>query len=687
MEGRSRDREIGRQTQYYDSTRFDDSDRYGVRNRVGLRTMSHSYYFDGRGDNLKDTGSTRGESSSLDQLQWQNLSRPELASPNPYTTRAEMGHGKNDFWELGSGRTRLYGYSNGLSMAPLGKLELGIQKNDGFINFDNSSYGQGQRYTLFEDEGIRGVYDNGGSIPLSGLKKSKEMIIGDDLQSSGRYVKEGSLRYYNDSELIKLGEISDYKRFDMLKDGNGEVGTSVPNVGESIGPHSCLRPSIMHNFDVANNPFDQSSRQGTIFSNDDGEGGFFRRDDRVDEVLGSKRRVVNYYEGLNLKRLAMSERDSVLHQRIEMDDQHERMLRRKDDQKRSLYRWNSDCNGSYRCHGYGGFSNRTRGRKLKLTRRDVKKRLGPIQNAPISISVCGRLEPNKNKFLRRKTDDNNCSSDKGNTSKTVLSEDSDEFNRLVGKAFFKFIKNLHEHPAQRRKYLEQEGEFALKCGVCGSFKEFLGPLELAKHTFMSCRKELRAEHLGFHKALCVLLGWNSATAPNTPWVRQILPHAEAMALKEDFIIWPPVVIIQNISIANRNLAERVIVSIQKFEAILRGMGFNGEKTKVFRGMAANESILVVTFNGTLSGLQEAERLHKHYAENKHGRLELQQNNSTGHINTHQDIRKLAVSDKLESVLYGYLGIVEDLDKLDFNIKSHCVVRSKKEIQDFSDATL
>uniref|UniRef100_A0A803Q0Q1 XS domain-containing protein n=1 Tax=Cannabis sativa TaxID=3483 RepID=A0A803Q0Q1_CANSA len=396
-----------------------------------------------------------------------------------------------------------------------------------------------------------------------------------------------------------------------------------------------------------------------------------KMDDQDEEVLGLKRRLVDY-EGSNYG-----------------GDSEISWLGREKDVVGSLNRLVAMPESDDRCHGYGGFDNKARG--------DVKKRLGPIQKDPISVSFRGRLEPSNKVFLKRKkkdslrkTTDNNINGSLDKVvkpSKTVVSEDSDEFHRLVEKAFFKFIKNLHEHPAQRRKYLDQEGESTLKCCVCGSSKEFLCPLELVKHALTSHKRELRAEHLGFHKALCVLLGWNSATAPNTPWVLQILPRAEATALREDLIIWPPVVIIQNISIANRNLDERVIVSIQMYEAILRDMGFNGEKTKVFRGKAANQSILVAIFNATLSGLQEAERLHKHYAENKHGRLELQQTNSTDHNNTHRDTRELTESEKLESVLYGYLGIVEDLDKLDFNIKSHCVVRSKKEIQAISDATL
>jgi hypothetical protein len=41
----------------------------------------------------------------------------------------------------------------------------------------------------------------------------------------------------------------------------------------------------------------------------------------------------------------------------------------------------------------------------------------------------------------------------------------------------------------------------------------------------------------------------------------------------------------------------------------------------------------------------------------------------------------------EPLLYGYMGIAEDLDKVDYDTKRRCLIRSKKEIQDFENAPL
>lgn len=101
-----------------------------------------------------------------------------------------------------------------------------------------------------------------------------------------------------------------------------------------------------------------------------------------------------------------------------------------------------------------------------------------------------------------------------------------------------------------------------------------------------------------------------------------------------------------------------------------------------RGKPGNQSVLVVKFAATLSGLQEAERLGNLYAETKHGRAEFEQ--------VSYDSSKSSVScstqvPSSDDILYGYLGIVEDLDKLDFESKRRSKLKSKKEIQNIAVA--
>ncbi|KAL5717112.1 hypothetical protein ACHQM5_010183 [Ranunculus cassubicifolius] len=118
------------------------------------------------------------------------------------------------------------------------------------------------------------------------------------------------------------------------------------------------------------------------------------------------------------------------------------------------------------------------------------------------------------------------------------------------------------------------------------------------------------------------------------------------------------------------------------EAILKDIGLSAGTSKVCRGKPANQSIMVVKFMPTFSGLQAAERLHKYYADKKHGRdeydnLQLQSNSTS-----------VSVEDnKPENVLYGYLGLSEDMDKLEFETKKWCSIKSKKDIHAIADAPL
>ncbi|PPR90519.1 hypothetical protein GOBAR_AA30159 [Gossypium barbadense] len=201
---------------------------------------------------------------------------------------------------------------------------------------------------------------------------------------------------------------------------------------------------------------------------------------------------------------------------------------------------------------------------------------------------------------------------------------------------------------------------------------------LVTHAFMSHKVGLRAEHLGLHKAICVLLGWDSIAPPDTiTWVPQVLPEAEALAQKEDLVLWPPIVVIHNISMANNNPQEQKVVPIEGVQAFLRDKGFVGGKITVCLGRPADQSVMVVKFLGTFTGLAMAERLHKYFVENKRGRKEFTSKNKGD-----EEMGKPGEGE--EQLLYGYMGVSEDLDKLDFHNRKWSVVKSKKEILDLAN---
>ncbi|XP_059665974.1 uncharacterized protein LOC132311856 [Cornus florida] len=267
-------------------------------------------------------------------------------------------------------------------------------------------------------------------------------------------------------------------------------------------------------------------------------------------------------------------------------------------------------------------------------------------------------------------------------------EDSEEFNQLVGKAFLSFTKKLNENPAVRKRYKEQGRAGSLYCIVCGRSlsKEFMDTQRLVTHAYMSLKVGLRAQHLGLQKALCVLMGWNSSVAPDViTWAPESISSDEALAQKEDLILWPPAIVIHNISISDNDPKGRKVISIDALGDFLRGKGFGGGKIKVCLGKPANHSILVVKFLGTFSGLQDAERLHNYFAEKRRGRIDLEQiASSKGKSSNGGDEEKQA-SNMEDLVLYGYMGIAEDLDKVDSDTKRKCLIKSKKEIQDLANA--
>ncbi|KAM1175705.1 hypothetical protein EV1_027840 [Malus domestica] len=265
------------------------------------------------------------------------------------------------------------------------------------------------------------------------------------------------------------------------------------------------------------------------------------------------------------------------------------------------------------------------------------------------------------------------------------SEDSEEFMQMVNEAFLTFSKKLNMNSAVRRRYKEQGKAGTLFCIVCGRSlsKEFMDTQRLVRHAYMSHRVGLRAQHLGLLKAVCVLLGWSTVVPPDTvTWAPQVLPKAEALAQKEDLILWPPVIVVHNISMSDNNPQSWKVVSMEALEAFLRSNGLIKGRIKICLGKPADQSVLVVKFLGTFTGLGDAERIQKHFAEHQRGRVDFERaTSSNGKI-----VEAAMQGDNAEErFLYGYMGIVEDLDKVDFHTRSWTVIKSKKEIQDLANA--
>ena len=94
---------------------------------------------------------------------------------------------------------------------------------------------------------------------------------------------------------------------------------------------------------------------------------------------------------------------------------------------------------------------------------------------------------------------------------------------------------------------------------------------LLSHAYNTCKEGLKTRHLGFHKALCVLMGWNWLVAPDTSKAHHSIPSEEVNAMRGDLMLWPPVVVIHNSSIVNKAKdTEAKVVSMEEIDGVLAG---------------------------------------------------------------------------------------------------------------------
>ncbi|XP_074294916.1 uncharacterized protein LOC141622798 [Silene latifolia] len=270
---------------------------------------------------------------------------------------------------------------------------------------------------------------------------------------------------------------------------------------------------------------------------------------------------------------------------------------------------------------------------------DFKKKLKSVPN-PVAYPstapdpVVLNSEPNINKQQKRAIKDSGSMNDDDLRSQVVDAdqpvlkvkplndEDPVKFKQNVDEWFFKCMVHLYKNINYQKKFKGQGIGCRLKCVICSSLKEFCATKDVAAHAFSSLKIGYKAQHLGFHRALCVLMGWDTAVAANDRWVCRSLPEPVAWTLREDVIIWPPVVIIQNFQARNCQLNEIGKLSIE-LKNILNDKGFDKE-IKAVHEKPGNPNFMVVEFIGTAPGLKEAERLHNSFAENNYGRAELAQ---------------------------------------------------------------
>ncbi|PKA58277.1 Protein suppresor of gene silencing 3 [Apostasia shenzhenica] len=256
--------------------------------------------------------------------------------------------------------------------------------------------------------------------------------------------------------------------------------------------------------------------------------------------------------------------------------------------------------------------------------------------------------------------------------------------QALNDAFLRLSKTINESPTQRKRYLEDGKHGLLQCVVCGrGSKEFADVHGLIMHAYNSQNAELQIDHLGLHKALCVLMGWDYAKAPDGSKVYQSLPEDDAISNREDLMIWPPVVIIHNTSSGKKKDGRLDGFGNKDMDVKLKELGFGGGKAKSLYGKEGHMGITAVRFEKNEAGLKEAVNLAEFFERNNRGRsgwARVQASRSAGDDDKNPD---LVMVDKQTGekrrIFYGYLATAMDIEKVEFDIRKKVVIKSRRDL--------
>ncbi|MFQ6652816.1 hypothetical protein Gotur_024500 [Gossypium turneri] len=258
------------------------------------------------------------------------------------------------------------------------------------------------------------------------------------------------------------------------------------------------------------------------------------------------------------------------------------------------------------------------------------------------------------------------------------------------KAFLHFVKAVFENTGQKKNYLEDGKQGRLQCLACGksnakfrSSKDFSDMHGLIMHTYYSDNADLRVDHLGLHKALCVLMGWNYSKPPDNSKAYRFLPADEAVSNQEDLIMWPPVVIVHNTITGKGKDGRMEGLGNKAMDSKLRDLGFGSGKCKSMYGREGHLGITVVKFASDQSGLIDAVRLAEYFEKENRGRKAWShlQPLTLGKDDDDKNPNLVKVDERngeKKRIFYGYLGTVADLDKVDFDMRNKVVIESRRE---------
>eukprot|EP00250_Pteridium_aquilinum_P001136 c11343_g1_i1 orf=520-3471(+) len=316
---------------------------------------------------------------------------------------------------------------------------------------------------------------------------------------------------------------------------------------------------------------------------------------------------------------------------------------------------------------------RERSRSPQLSRRypDIDKR----QNGSSVKEQAGRLNVDKVTPSQREIQDRD-----EKQLAPDLPEDSAEFKQQVQRAFLKYAKILNEDSNQRKKYEEQGKAGTLVCLACGRLsKPFVDTHSLVMHALQSKKRGLRADHLGLCKAICSVMGWNQAIDPAGGKLYQNISVEEAKANKEDLILWPPAVVVHNVFVRKITEGQQEGAAESAVKKLLKDAGLSFERIKIAVGRQG--STVIIKYLPILSCLHDAEHLHKHFASSNRCRDDwLRVEPAKQETSAENGLAPEDNRGGKTSMLYGYLALAQDLEKVDLDLQRRCQIKSRKDIE-------
>ncbi|WOH12825.1 hypothetical protein DCAR_0832334 [Daucus carota subsp. sativus] len=251
------------------------------------------------------------------------------------------------------------------------------------------------------------------------------------------------------------------------------------------------------------------------------------------------------------------------------------------------------------------------------------------------------------------------------------------------KAFLHFVKLINEDSGLRKRCLADGKQGRIGCMACRrSTKDFPDMHGLIMHTYNPDNAELLVDHLGLHKALCILMGWNHQIPPDNSKQYHLLSADEAAANQDDLIMWPPHVIIQNTMTGKGRDGRVEGLGNRAMDTKLRDLGFTSGKAKSLYGKQGHLGVTLVKFAGDQSGLKEATRLGEFFEKDNHGRRSWAGMENLVSSKSAENNPNLVKVDKntgeKEKILFGYLATASDFDKIDQDTKTRVEIVSKRD---------